>query len=708
MGKEQKQHRNSKRKRMGALLIVLAMLVSGCSGPKAESSAPDSAASALESQVSSSEESSAAVSASLSEASESQAVEETGAPRIQDDLYGAVNAQWLADSVIPPDQPTDNPMFTLEKEVTQTLIRDFQGMIQAQELPEGNLGKFLKLYQMQMDSSTRESLGAAPILPLLERIESISDMDGFNQMQYEFTLHGYELPYALGVGPDMEDSTVNVLNGGSPGLFLYSKDYYEPESYAQLSPVYGSFMEQMLLAVGKTPEEAAEILEQAMAYDALLAEYALTMQEQSDYANLFSNVSIEEFAAYSSHIDLNGLVTQLLGETPDRVQLVNQRHFEALDTLVNPEMLPQIKSWMVCKLINAYAAHLTDELDVLSRQYGAALSGVTEVLDEETRNYYAVSQIFSPVVGQYYGQQYFGEEARAEATEITMQIIDLYREKLQENDWLSAATREKAVTKLDAIQVCIGYPDDHEIDAFYQEVQIDPGKNLIENLDEVTLQSMKYSFGQYGKPHNKDLWITSGDTVNAFYSPTNNSVTFTAAILQDPFYRADASTSEKYGAFGAVVGHELSHAFDPNGALFDEHGNRADWWMPEDYTAFEERTQLVFDQFDGVPYGEGTVDAELTNSENVADNAGLKASFDALNRLAEEVDHEEFFRSWARVWRMTATPEYEAQLLLMDTHAPGPLRVNIPVSNFPEFYELFKVEESDEMFRPEEERIFVW
>lgn len=627
--------------------------------------------------------------------------------RIQDDLYQAVNAEWLKNSVIPDDQPSDNPMSALDKAVTQTLIGDFQKMMDEEKDVEGPLGEFLKLYKMQLDYAAREELGVKPILPLIEKIEKISDMDAFNAALYDLTLSGYTLPYVLHVAPDIKNSAVNVLTATSPALFLGSKDYYTEEMYPQLSPIYAGVMEQMFAATGKTEAEAKTLTEQAMAFDALLAESSLTMEEQSNYATLYSEVSFDTFVSYSDAIDFESLVVQLIGEKPSKVTMTNQNHFEVLGQIITEENFDNMKSWMTYNIINAYSSYLTEEMDTLSHQYGMALFGVTEMTAREERSYNAVRSLFAPVVGQYYGETYFGEDAKKDATEITKNLIQTYREKLEQNDWLSESTKEKAILKLDTMQIYIGYPDETGIDPLFYEVSFDPNKTIIENLDAYTRQAQQDLFSKYGKPHNKDIWTATGDTVNAFYSPINNSISFTAAIMQDPFYDPQATLSEKYGSFGSVVGHEISHAFDPNGAQFDENGNLHNWWTEEDYAKFEEKTAAVFAQFDGVAFAEGQVNATLTNSENVADNAGIKASFDALHKL-EEANAEEFFLAWASVWRINSTPEYDAQLLIMDTHAPHPLRVNIPVSNFDEFYELFDVTEEDGMFRPKEERVFVW
>lgn len=627
--------------------------------------------------------------------------------RLQDDFYTAVNAQWLMESVIPDDQPTDNPMQTLDKEVTQTLISDFKAMMESEDDVDGALGEFIKLYRMQLDYDTREQLGTEPLKPFLDKIESINNFDDLNSVLYDMTISGYAFPFMLTVAPSVTNSEINVLNAISPGLLLMTKDYYAEEVYGSLAPIYSAMAEQMMVLVGKTQDEAKSIVESAMAFDMLLSEYALSMEEQSNYAALYSEITFDEFASYSSNIDFGALTEQLIGEIPENLIISNKKHFEALDTIVSEENFEDMKNWMLYNITRAYSSYLTEELDLASLQYSMALMGITQPLDKEERNFGYVRQMFSPVIGQYYGETYFGEENKKEVTEITQSIIATYKEKLSNNDWLSEATREKALTKLDSIVICMGYPNDDQIDPFYNEYKILTEESLIDNLDKITRKMQEYTFSQYGKPHDKNIWTATGDTVNAFYNPINNTVSFTAAIMQEPFYPENGSMSEKYGAFGSIVGHEVSHAFDPNGAMFDENGNLNNWWTEEDFATFEEKTQAIFAQFDGLPYAGGVVNAALTNSENVADNAGIKASFDTLKQT-EEFDAEDFFISWAKVWRTNSTPEYEAQLLMLDNHAPSPLRVNIPLMNFDEFHELVGTTENDKMFRPQSERIFVW
>lgn len=627
--------------------------------------------------------------------------------KIQDDLYMSINEEWLKNSVIPDDQPTDNPMLSLDKEVTNTLMSDFQKMIKEDKDIEGSLGEFLKLYEMYLDYDKREELGTTPLKPFIEKLENISNFEEFNDALYDLLLSGYSLPFSISVGPDIFNTEINTLNASSPMLFLGAKEYYTEDMYAQISPIYSSMAEQILVLAGKTVEEAKSITEQAMAFDMILSEHALSMEEQSSYATLYSEVTFDEFASYSKNIDFNKLIQQAIGTTPEKIIVSNKAHFEALDEIVTQDNFENMKNWMIYNIINAYTSDLSDEIDIASYQYSMALMGVSEVTDKEERAYNSARVLFSTIVGKYYGETYFGDNAKEEVTEITKDIISVYREKLENNDWLSESTKEKAIQKLDAIQICMAYPDDSGIDPIYNDISIDTEKTLIENLDAITRQSYEYNFSKYGKPHDKNIWTTTGDTVNAFYNPINNSISFTAAIMQEPFYSENATISEKYGSFGSVVGHEISHAFDPNGSLFDEKGNLNNWWTEEDYAKFEERAQLVYNQFDGVEYAGGQVNAALTNSENIADNSGIKASFDAANKI-DGFSVEEFFKSWAKVWRTNSTPEYEAQLLVLDNHSPSPLRVNIPVSNFEEFYEIFEVTENDGMFRPIEERIFVW
>ena len=285
------------------------------------------------------------------------------------------------------------------------------------------------------------------------------------------------------------------------------------------------------------------------------------------------------------------------------------------------------------------------------------------------------------------------------------QMIAVYKARLQANDWLSPATRQKAITKLDHLGVQVGYPD--QIPALYDRLQVDPHQTLLANVLALTKVQRQDLFARFNQPVDRLRWEMSPATVNAYFHPFKNIIVFPAAVLQAPFYSLTQSSSQNYGGIGAVIAHEISHAFDNNGALFDEYGNLSNWWTAEDAAHFKQLAQRMIDEFDGLPFAGQTVNGKLTVSENIADAGGLSCALSAAKAEAD-FDAQAFFINWARVWRTKARKEYQQLLLAIDVHAPQKLRANVQVQNLADFYQAFGVQPSDPMYLAPDQRVNIW
>lgn len=270
---------------------------------------------------------------------------------------------------------------------------------------------------------------------------------------------------------------------------------------------------------------------------------------------------------------------------------------------------------------------------------------------------------------------------------------------------LKKETIDKAITKLNVITPHIGYPD--KLPETYAKKQIDENLSLVENVSNLSKITIAYSWSKWNKPVDQTEWHMPAHMVNAYYNPQQNQIVFPAAILQAPFYSLEQSSSANYGGIGSVIAHEISHAFDTNGASFDEHGSLNNWWTQEDYDAFKERTNKVVEQFDGIDFAGGKINGKLTVSENVADLGGLSAALEAA-KSDDDFSAEAYFTNYARIWRMKARDEYMQLLLSVDVHAPGKLRTNVQLPNFDDFFETFGIKEGDGMWRAPKDRVIIW
>lgn len=668
-----------------AVILLCSILLSSCAGSKKDSSSSSISSSDNSTQQSASEE-----------------------VRIQDDLYNYVNAEWLKNSVIPEGAASDDALTSLGTQNEKVLMQDFNKILESGELPEGSLGEFLKLYRLYLDFDSREELGFDPIKDILNDIENMETIESLNEKFSTYSLWDMPMPYNFIVTADPEDSNMNALYSRTPSIFLMSKDFYSDEStYDMYAGIFMDMCSEMLRLAGKNDEESSKIIKSAMEFDKVIAEYALSTEERANYASANQAVSFDEFASYSTKVDFKALVNEISGTVPDKILVDNSKYYSAFDKIFNEENFENIKSWMYIKTISKYSGDLTDEIDIVTSTFYNALSGVTSTTSKEERAFNNARYYFSAIVGRYYGETYFGEEAKADVTQITEDIINSYSEILSENDWMSEEARDKAIEKLETIDIRIGYPEADEIDPEYETYIVDESKSIVENCNAISSIMFKNNFGDLGKPYEKKYWILPGDTVNANYSPTYNSINFYAGFLQAPFYDIDSSLSQKYGSIGTVIGHEISHAFDPNGSQFNAQGNKENWWTEDDYIEFEKRTQQIFEQFNGQKFAGGITNGAITNAEDVADNAGMQSSLAALKKH-DNFSTEEFFKSWAAIWRSNTTPEYAAMLLSMDVHSPNELRVNIPATNFDEFHEVFDVKDGDKMFRAPDQRTTIW
>ena len=333
------------------------------------------------------------------------------------------------------------------------------------------------------------------------------------------------------------------------------------------------------------------------------------------------------------------------------------------------------------------------------------LTGVNEMPSTEKQAYRLISATYDQPIGVYYGRKYFGEAARQDTVSIVKEIIETYGERIRKNTFLAEPTKEKAVLKLSNIKIKMGYPD--EYDQFYDTLKVTEQESFFEARKKLLKLGKKHELDKLNKPTDRGQWQMPGHMVNACYDPFRNDITFPAAILQKPFYSIDQKPEENLGGIGAVIGHEISHAFDSNGAHFDENGNLFDWWADEDMKTFESLTKKMTQQFDGMPFHGGKVSGELVCAENIADNGGMAVTIEIMHKR-QDPDFEAYFKNWGRVWCMKAKEGFVKLLLKMDVHSPAELRANIMPRNFSEWYETFDVKPTDKMYIPEDKRIIIW
>ena len=625
--------------------------------------------------------------------------------RIQDDLFEAVNAEWLAKTEIPSDRPRIAAFDELVISNEQTLMHDFATI---HEFDEPVMTEFAKFYKKAGDFIERFEFGTEPVKPELEKISAILDFETLTSKFADLILNSQvPVPFGLSVDTDMKDAVHYAMTFSGAGLILPDTTYYADEHprKAELLDFYRTNTVEILREFGFSAEAAQQQVENTVKFDAILAQYVNTSEEWAKYAELYNPVVISDFTSHIKSVPFAQIIEALIGKLPEKIVVYEKRFYENFDQIVNVANFELIKSWMLVKLLRGSTQYLSDDMRILGSDFSRKLSGTSEARSQEKHAFDLATGQFSQAVGLYYGHKYFGEAAKADVQRMTSEMIKVYQERLDKNTWLSRATIDKAIKKLDAMTVFIGFPD--KLPEIYQQFTVSHD-SLYSNIARFDVARSHKHYDKFNEDVDKTEWHMPAHMVNAYFSPDSNTIVFPAAILQKPFYSATEQTpSQNYGGIGAVIAHEISHAFDNNGALFDEFGNMNNWWTDQDFKAFEAKQELMIAEFDGLEIAGGKVNGKMVVSENIADAGGLTAAMTAALR-EPDADLKAFFTQWGEIWRLKASEEYQQMLLSMDVHAPSKLRANVQASNLDEFFATFDIQEGDGMWRAEVERVKIW
>lgn len=627
---------------------------------------------------------------------------------IKDDLYEAVNGAWIKDAKIPDDKPATGGFNDLVDEIDKQMMADFEDYADGKKTSDDpRFNEMIKLYRVAKKFDLRKKVGPVPLQRLLASVTALDSYADYQKQWKNWVLMGMPSPVSFDIDADMKNATVYALFVSSPSLILPDKSYYEPakkDQHDQLMKLWAAMVKELLLKLDYAEEQAAQLIKEAQAFDALLAPNVKSAEEAADYSKMYNPQTVAELAASTDQLDLAAVIKQLVGATPDKVIVTEPAYFKALDSILK-DHFDLFKSWALINVVRDNASYLDDEMREINGRYSRALSGSKKPVSQQKFAYYLARDIFSQVAGDYYGKTYFGPQAKADVHHMVEQMIAVYKQRLTNNTWLSKATRDKAVLKLDKLGIQVGYPD--KIPSLYDHLKVDELESLIANLNQLSIVASKEMFSRWNKPVDRMRWEMSAATVNAYYHPFKNIIVFPAAILQAPFYSLKQTSSQNYGGIGAVIAHEISHAFDNNGALFDEYGNLNNWWTPEDSAHFKKLAQKMIDEFDGLPIAGQKVNGKLTVSENIADGGGLSCALEAAKE-EDDFNAQEFFINWATIWRMKATQQYEQLLLSIDVHAPQKLRANVQAQNQADFYTAFDIQPGDQMYKAPEDRVNIW
>ena len=626
--------------------------------------------------------------------------------RIQDDLYTYVNQEKLDQLEIPADMPVAGGFATLSTDVEKLMIGEFNSLCASGAYPNEHVARACTLYAIAKDVKRKKKHGIKPALKNLAVLKKLGSLRSFNLRTKELMLKGISLPLSISVDANMKDTAHHCVMLQGAGVILPDVSYYKNEQQRDMMlGLWSGFAKQVLATAGHKEEEVESLIQNTLAFDALLAQYVKSNEEWSEYTKMYNPMPVGRVAGMVKPMNLRKLLKDIFGFIPSEIIVTEPRYFKNFKKIFNNDTFELYKAWAYVTTLMGNCSLLTEELRDLGGGFFRALSGTAAMPSAEKFAYQLASSMYSEPVGLYYGEKYFGEEAKADITEIVKQIVATYQKRIETNDILEPATKEKAILKLSKMGLKLAYPD--RVEEIYSKLVFDEKKSLFDIVSSLRQIRMEENFAKLDKEVDRTHWAMPGHMVNACYDPFVNDITFPAAILQPPFYSIHQTRSENLGGIGAVIGHEISHAFDSNGAKCDEMGNLNNWWTKADERKFNKKVNAMIKQFDGIELPWGVCNGKFTVSENIADNGGMAVTLDIMSG-SEGVSFEEYFANWARVWCQKAKPEYQALLLQVDVHGPSYLRANMPPRNFPEWYETFGVKKSDGMYLAPSKRVVIW
>ncbi|CAB0875451.1 peptidase M13 [Corynebacterium diphtheriae] len=643
------------------------------------------------------------------------------------DLYRFVNGPWLDSHVIPEDRGVDGIFHGLRdraEEDVHTIVMDSADSLAG------------KLYASFMDTEGIESAGVAALDKDLTLID-VATVPEFVQTLGALDRVGVGGPVGFWVAKDSagDESVAYIMQSG---ITLPDEAYYREESHAQTREAYQKHVEKMLgfLApeqLGTTPIDAATRI---LALETDIAAAHWDVVQRRDAVKTFNPTEMAELPPQVAAL------LRAAGLPEHRVISMMPSYFEALESLLTPQRLDDWKLLTTWHILHSRAGVLTPEISRADFEFfGTTLSGATQQRDRWKRALGLAESFVGEEIGALYVERHFPESSKKDMLSLVSYLIEAYRERISGLSWMTPETRERALDKLDKFNAKIGYPDSWRS---YAGLEFSAkGTDLLDNVRAGSAFAHDYELNKIGRLADRNEWVTTPQTVNAFYNPVVNDITFPAAILRAPFYSPDADAAENFGAIGAVIGHEIGHGFDDQGSQYDGHGNLESWWTDEDRAAFSALTDRLVEQFEGLvpsvladnnPSGAG-VNGRFTLGENIGDLGGLGIAVIAYRRYladhgldfdstplaafhAEDADPElektqftglqRLFLAWARVWRTAIRPELAAQYLAIDPHSPAEFRCNVIAGNVAEFYQAFDVAEDSPMWIAPEKRVTIW
>ena len=639
------------------------------------------------------------------------------AVRPQDNFYEYANGTWLAKTPIPATESRWGSFSEL-REFNQNALKEICEELAAKPGEKGSLSqKVGDFYAAGMDSAAIEKAGMTPLKPYLARIDAIKNFAGLlDEITLEYTEGGGAL-FRMGVGIDAKNSSVYAPNVGAGGLHLPDRDLYlkDDERSKKIRKAYEAHIIAMFKLTGSTDVQAKQAFTDIMRMETAFAKASMSRVEMRDPEKRYNKMTLAELEKVCPRMTWGEFFKTT--KTTNAYYIVSQPNFlKEVHEMLGREKLDDWKTFLKWDAIKSAAPFLSNAFVMENFKFSQNISGQKEIEPRWKRISGRTDGVLGEALGQVYVDRHFKPEAKTRMMELVGNLMKTYDKRIRALDWMSEETKTKALEKLSTFVRKIGYTDKW---TDYSALNIDRSKSYFDNMMQASKFLTAENVAYLGKPIDRQKWGMTPPTVNAYYNPTMNEIVFPAGILQFPFFDNSADDAVNYGGIGAVIGHEISHGFDDQGAKFDKDGNLKNWWTAEDIKKFDVKTNMVVEQYNNYKVLDTlSVNGKLTLGENIADLGGLAVAYDAFKTFSPQgksdgtIDgftaDQRFFLSWAQVWRAKLRPEAEANQIQTDPHSPGKFRCNGPLTNMMEFYNVFGVKEGDKMWRPEAERAKIW
>ena len=654
------------------------------------------------------------------------------AVRVQDDLFAHVNGKWLDDYTIPADRAVDGAFRTLYDQAELDVQRIIQNAAAEQAAPGTDARKIGDLYSSFMDTEAVAAAGFGPISSELAAVREVVDRGGFAALLGRLQRTGIGGALGFYVDTDDKNSQRYLLHATQSGIGLPDESYYRQDEFAEIRDKYIAHIGRMFALAAADPRIAAllppdldTVGQRIFELEKKLAAGHWDVVRRRDAERSYNLVTFAALTAEHPEFDWTAW-TEALAESVNRsgpdlfAELVVRQpdYVSAFVRAWSSESLADWQAWAAWRVLRSRAPYLTDAVVEENFDfYGRTLTGAQENRERWKRGVSLVQDLLGESVGKLYVAQHFPPEAKARMVELVANLQEAYRRNIADLEWMGPDTRKAALAKLEKFTPKIGYPDRWRD---YSAVTVDPA-DLVGNYRSGYIAEHDRDLNKLGGPVDRDEWFMTPQTVNAYYNPGMNEIVFPAAILQPPFFDMNADDAANYGGIGAVIGHEIGHGFDDQGAKYDGDGNMVDWWTDDDRAEFGKRTKALIEQYDVLSPkelpDEHTVNGEFTIGENIGDLGGLSIALEAyrisLNGTeAPAIDGltglQRVFYGWAQVWRTKARSAEAIRRLAVDPHSPPEFRCNAVVRNIDSFHEAFEVRPGDTLYLEPEQRVKIW